>query len=206
MDASIFLIKGIMLGFSIAAPVGPIGLLCIRRTLTNGMSYGLISGLGAATADAIYGCVAAFGITAVSSVLLDQGLWLRLCGGLFLLYLGYTTFHAAPPATNSTAQTGGQISAFLSTFLLTLTNPMTVLSFAAIFAGLGAGSSGSGWAGSAFLVLGVFAGSLLWWILLAGIVGQLRTGFDARRLSWVNRFSGAVICLFGLLSISSLLP
>ena len=205
MEASIVLLKGIMLGFSIAAPVGPIGVLCIRRTLTSGMSYGVISGLGAATADAAYGLIAALGITAAGAFLADHTQWLRLCGGLFLLYLGYANFNSVPVARSTVAQTGDRLAAFISTLFLTLTNPMTILSFAAIFAGLGVGNTGQGWFQAVSLVLGVFLGSLLWWILLAGFIGQLRAGFDTARLIWVNRVSGLIISAFGIASLLSLL-
>lgn len=206
MDASVFLFKGLVLGFSIAAPVGPIGVLCIRRTLSGGMSQGIISGLGAATADALYGLIAAFGVTAIGAFLTDHTYWLRLVGGLFLLYLGYKTFRSAPENKSAIAKSGDHLTAFVSTLFLTLTNPMTILSFAAIFAGLGAGSTGNGWTSAALIVFGVFTGSLLWWILLACIIGYLRTGFDPARLHWVNRISGVVICTFGLISLSGIMP
>lgn len=206
MDATVFLFKGLLLGFSIAAPVGPIGILCIRRTLTNGMAQGIVSGLGAATADAVYGLISAFGVTAVGVFLTDHTPWLRLVGGIFLLFLGIKTFRSAPGAKAAIAKSGDHLTAFASTLFLTLTNPMTILSFAAIFAGLGAGSAGTGWTSAVFIVFGVFSGSLLWWILLACIVGYLRTGFDTARLLWVNRISGAVICTFGFISLAGILP
>jgi threonine/homoserine/homoserine lactone efflux protein len=132
-----FLLGGIILGFSIAAPVGPIGVLCIRRTLAEGRASGLVSGLGAATADAIYGCVAGFGLTFISSFLVNQQRWLHLVGGAFLCYLGIRTFLARPADQAALAQGSGLIGAYGSTFLLTLTNPMTILSFTAVFAALG---------------------------------------------------------------------
>ena len=115
----VFLIKGLILGFSIAAPVGPIGVLCIRRTLANGMLHGFVTGCGTATADAIYGCIAAFGITAISALLLDHLFLLHFCGGLFLLYLGYTTFRAVPSERAVQANSKGLLSAYTSAFLLT---------------------------------------------------------------------------------------
>ena len=207
MNASVFLLKGIVLGFSIAAPVGPIGILCIRRTLDGGMSQGLISGVGAATADAIYGLIAACGITAVGSFLTAHDHWLRLGGGLFLLFLGFSIFRSRPSSANTeSVQITGRFAAFASTFGLTLTNPMTILSFAAVFAGLGAGNSGSGWLGSSLLVLGVFSGSLLWWLFLSLAVGQLRARLNFSRLVWINRLSGIMLCAFGLMSLFALLP
>jgi LysE type translocator len=122
-------LRGLVIGFSIAAPVGPIGVLCIRRTLADGRAAGFFSGLGAATADALYGAVAAFGLTAISSVLIGQATWLRLGGGLFLCYLGIKTFLARPAAEATPARATGLIGAYVSTLLLTLANPTTILSF-----------------------------------------------------------------------------
>ena len=200
-----FLIKGLILGFSIAAPVGPIGVLCIRRTLSSGMLNGFLSGLGAATADAIYGCIAAFGVTAVSNLLLDHHLYLRLAGGVFLLYLGFTTFRTVPAEASSRTDGGGLLRAYVSVFFLTLTNPMTIMSFAGIFAGLGIGATEGNYTLAGLLVLGVFTGSLLWWLTLSGSVSLLRAKFDRRCLVWVNRLSGAIICGFGVLSLLSVL-
>lgn len=200
-----FLLRGLAIGFSIAAPVGPIGVLCIRRTLAEGRASGLVSGLGAATADAIYGCIAGFGLTFVSNFLVSQQGWLRLVGGLFLLYLGLKTFLAKPPEQAATARGKGLVGAYVSTFFLTLTNPMTLISFAAIFAGLGlAGASGS-YVSAGALVSGVFIGSALWWFILSGGVGVFREKFNPRSLRWINRVSGAVIAGFGLFALGSLL-
>jgi threonine/homoserine/homoserine lactone efflux protein len=216
------LLKGLAIGFAIAAPVGPIGVLCIRRTLADGRLAGLVSGLGAATADALYGCVAAFGLTAVSSFLISQQTWLRLLGGLFLRYLGVRTLLAAP-AEKPAIATGrrvrrrttaegrpigspgrGLLAAYTSTFALTVANPATILSFAAIFAGLGAGITSRSYASAALLVSGVFLGSALWWLLLSGGVSLFRSRLQTRGLRWVNRISGAVITAFGVLSLLSI--
>ena len=202
MDA-IFVLRGLLLGFSIAAPVGPIGVLCIRRTLSAGRGMGLVSGLGAATADATYGAIAAFGLTVVSGFLLSQQLWLRLLGGAFLCYLGVRTFLAAPAPEAAPVGGGGLAGAYVSTFFLTITNPLTILSFAAIFAGLGLGGSGAEAGAALGLVLGVFLGSALWWLLLSGVVSLLRARFDLRAMRWVNRSSGLLILGFGVLSLVS---
>ncbi len=199
-----FLLKGLILGFSIAAPVGPIGVLCIRRTLAEGRAAGLVSGLGAATADAIYGSIAAFGLTLVSSLLISQQLWLRLIGGAFLCYLGVKTFLARPAQQAASVQGQGLVGAYVSTFFLTLTNPMTILSFIVIFAGLGVASGSSDFISAGTLVLGVFIGSTAWWFLLSGGVGLLKSNFDLRALRWVNRISGLIIIGFGLLALASL--
>jgi threonine/homoserine/homoserine lactone efflux protein len=203
MDVGLVL-KGLLIGFSIAAPVGPIGVLCIRRTLAQGRAAGLVSGLGAASADALYGCIAGFGLTFISSLLISQQIWLKLIGGAFLCYLGIRTL-LAPPAERAAATAGmGLLGAYTSTFLLTLTNPTTILSFIAVFAGLGLASMGGDYAAAALLVLGVFAGSALWWLLLSGGVGLLRARFDTRAMRWVNRISGGVITIFGVLALASL--
>lgn len=201
-----FLLRGILIGFSIAAPVGPIGVLCIRRTLADGRLVGLVTGLGAATADFTYGCVAGFGLTAVSGFLLGQRFWIHLLGGLFLCYLGARTFLARPGqrAAVSSAYGVGLGSAYVSTVFLTLTNPTTILSFAAVFAGLGVASTGGDYAAAGALVVGVFVGSALWWLILSSGVGALRARMGERCLAWVNRISGGILVAFGCLALISL--
>jgi threonine/homoserine/homoserine lactone efflux protein len=196
-----FLLRGVVIGFAVAAPVGPIGVLCIRRTLADGRATGLVSGLGAATADAIYGCVAGFGLVFVSNFLISQRAWLRLIGGAFLLYLGVRTFLAKPAEQAASARGDGLVGAYASTFFLTLTNPLTILSFAAIFAGLGVGGASGNYLSAATLVLGVFLGSALWWIILSVTTSLFRARFSPRGLRWVNRISGAVIAGFGLIAL-----
>jgi threonine/homoserine/homoserine lactone efflux protein len=200
-----FLLRGLVIGFSIAAPVGPIGVLCIRRTLAQGRAAGFVSGLGAATADAVYGAVAGFGLTVLSTLLVGQQTSLRLVGGAFLLYLGGRTFLAQPAAQAARANGTGLMGAYASTFLLTLTNPMTILSFAAIFAGLGLGPGTRSYASAAALVAGVFLGSAAWWLILSSSAGAVRGSFTPGGLRWVNRLSGAVMALFGVAAITSLL-
>jgi threonine/homoserine/homoserine lactone efflux protein len=194
-------ITGMILGFSIAAPVGPIGVLCMRRTLAEGRHYGFISGLGAAAADAVYGAIAAFGLTLISSVLIDQQDWLRLIGGLFLCYLGMRTFFSKVSEQAADVKRGSLWTAFGSTFFLTLTNPMTILSFAAIFAGFDVAGKNNSYATAAFLVAGVFTGSAIWWLSLSTGVGLLRKKISSGMLVWINRLSGAVITIFGLLAL-----
>ncbi|MBN1992405.1 MAG: LysE family transporter [Anaerolineae bacterium] len=189
---------GLVLGFAIAAPVGPIGVLCIQRTLNLSQRHGLVSGLGAATADAVYGSMAAFGLALLTDFLLAQTDFLRVVGGVFLGYLGLKTFLAGittDSVSNSAESLGG---AYLSTFFLTLTNPMTILSFAAIFAGVGLAEAERSYLSAGLLVLGVFLGSGLWWLLLSFGVGLFRRRFDARMLRWVNKGAGVMIIGFGL--------
>jgi threonine/homoserine/homoserine lactone efflux protein len=200
------ILKGIVLGFSIAAPVGPIGILCIRRTISEGRLSGFVSGLGAATADGLYGCVAAFGLTFISSFLVSQQFWLRLVGGLFLGYLGMRTLLARPTVQAAATNSKGILSAYLSTFFLTITNPMTILSFAAVFAGLGLAAVNSSYGIAGNLVLGVVLGSALWWLCLSGIVSIFRQKFNTTGLIWVNRISGMIILGFGGLALVSILP
>ena len=204
MDYS-FLFRGLVIGFSIAAPVGPIGVLCIRRTLTDGRASGLATGLGAATADGMYGCVAGFGLTFISGILIDQQNWLRLFGGLFLCYLGIKTLLSKPVEQAATAGGRGLLGSYASTFLLTVTNPMTILSFAAIFAGLGLANTDGSYVSALILVLGVFLGSATWWLLLSGGVGLFREKFNTQGLLWVNRISGIVITVFGMIALGGLL-
>jgi threonine/homoserine/homoserine lactone efflux protein len=201
--------RGFIIGFSIAAPVGPIGLLCIRRSLADGRAAGFVSGLGAATADAAYGFVAAFGLTAISAALVSQRFWLRVIGGVFLCYLGARTLAASPAAPgesigNRGAHGRGLVGAYASTLFLTLTNPMTILSFAAIFAGLGLAGPAPDYASAGLMVLGVFCGSAAWWLLLSSGASAMRSKITPAALVWVNRVSGGVIAVFGLLALLSL--
>lgn len=204
MDLAL-LFRGLLIGFSIAAPVGPIGVLCIRRTLADGRLSGLVSGLGAATADMLYGCVAGFGLTFISGFLVGQQLWLRLFGGLFLLYLGIKTLLSKPSEQAAKAEGSGLLGAYFSTFLLTATNPLTILSFVAIFAGLGLANTNGSYASALVLVLGVFLGSAAWWLLLTGGVGLFRAKFNTQGLLWVNRISGVIITVFGVVALAGLM-
>jgi threonine/homoserine/homoserine lactone efflux protein len=200
-----FLFKGIVIGISIAAPVGPIGILCIRRSFAEGRHIGLATGLGAATADAIYGAVAAFGLTVISSFLVGQRFWLTLLGGLFLCYLGIRTLTSKPSAQAARPRGGGSLaSAYFSTLFLTLTNPMTILSFVAVFAGFGLGASPD-YLSAGALIVGVFTGSGLWWLLLSSGVALFRSSLTPSWMRVINRFSGSVILAFGLYSLSTLL-
>jgi threonine/homoserine/homoserine lactone efflux protein len=194
------LVQGIALGFSIAAPVGPIGVLCIRRTLQNGFKSGLASGLGAASADALYGTIAAAGLTLAAEFLVRQQVWLGMVGGLFLLYLGVNTFRSPPPEADGEAPKAGKLGGdYLSTLLLTLSNPITIFSFIALFGGL---SATSDFTVSAFLlVVGVFSGSALWWLTLSAGVSIFRKRFSPTVMGWVNRIAGVVILAFAVVML-----
>lgn len=191
--------KGMIIGFAIAAPVGPIGLLCIQRTLTRGRWSGVLSGLGAASADALYGGIAGFGLASLAGLLLAWQIELQIVGGLFLLYLGWRTGQTLPAAEQAQAlpSRAGLVGDYLSTLALTATNPVTILAFLGIFTGLGLAAEGQDFAAAGLLVLGVFAGSLLWWLLLAGGVGLLRGRLTRSALHGINRASGLLIAGFG---------
>lgn len=198
-----FFLRGLLIGFSIAAPVGPIGVICIRRALTKGRLSGFISGIGAASADAIYGSIAAFGLTIVSSFLIQQQAWLRFIGGLFLCYLAWRILIAQPSEQTSESAGKTLVGDYTSTFFLTLTNPMTILSFAAIFAGLGIASAQGDLLHAALMVWGVFCGSAVWWLMLSSGVSLFRSRFSPLAFVWVNRISGSIIFAFGLWALGS---
>jgi len=191
--------KAFVIGLSIAAPVGPIGVLCIRRTLVFGRRIGFVSGLGAATADAFYGAVAAFGLTVLFRFFVQNGRPLHLIGGTVLLLIGLRTMLARRDvalAADEPARSGGLLPAYASTFFLTITNPMTIISFAAVFAVI-APAGGLDYGSAAVTVAGVFLGSAAWWLVLSTGVGAVRHAAGARLLAWVSRFSGGVIAGFG---------
>jgi threonine/homoserine/homoserine lactone efflux protein len=204
MDWTLFP-RGVLIGFSVAIPVGPMAVLCIRRTIAFGRLTGLISGAGIASADAIYGAVAAFGLTTVSTFLVDIQDLVRIVGGAFLCYLGYRTLSSRAAEVNGEVDSGGpaHAAAYLSTLGLTLTNPATILSFAAIFSGFGVAASGTGSGSASALVAGVFLGSSLWWLLLTSGTSLLRGWLSTARLTWLNRMSGAAILIFGILAVVS---
>jgi len=197
-----FLVEGLLIGFSIAAPVGPIGVLCIRRSLADGARIGLLTGLGAASADAFYGAIAAFGLTAVSNLLMNHRFLLGLIGGVFLCYLGVRAFFAGVAEGGQAPPRVSALTAYGSTFVLTLANPMTILSFAAVFVGFGIGAA-KDYIAAGVIVAGVFVGSALWWLLLSSVVSLIRSRMTAASLQWVNRGSGVIIVAFGVYTLAS---
>jgi threonine/homoserine/homoserine lactone efflux protein len=198
-------LRGFILGFSIAAPVGPIAVLCIRRAARDGWLAGLVSGLGAATADMLYGSVAAFGLKAISDFLINGQTWLRSLGGLFLIYLGLRTLVLNSEFEVKPAGGDSRLANYASTFMLTLTNPMTILSFAAVFATIIPADAELTTLSSLQMVLGVFLGSVAWWTILSVLIGALKGRLSSRLNRWIQWISGCVIILFGLAALSTLL-
>ena len=196
MDANFF-VRGFVIGFLLAAPIGPIGLLCIHRTLIEGRIHGLVSGLGAATADTIYAFIAAFGLILVPESLAEHQIWFRCIGGVFLCGLGVRIFlkRLAKPAASDNYLSYARN--YASTFLFALMNPMCILAFAMVFAGLGATSSNK--VSAALLVTGVFTGSMVWWVVLSSTSGVFRKKLSDRNLVWLNRIMGTIITAFGLI-------
>lgn len=196
-------LKGLAFGFVLAATVGPMWVLCLRRTLAYGAAAGLASGMGIAVADGIYGAIAAFGLTAVSGFLLRYSLWIGLAGGAFLVYLGVKIL-MSKPAWNGTEEPKVHYpTAFLSTLGLTLANPPTILAFVAIFAGLGLVASD--YATASLVVLGVFLGSASWWVLLAAAAGRLRAHIGPRLFRAINVVSGCTILGFAAWQLAAVL-
>jgi threonine/homoserine/homoserine lactone efflux protein len=202
---TIFFLKGLIIGFVIAAPVGPIGVLCARRTLMLGRRAGFYSGMGAATADVFYGFVAAFGLTFVSTFLAGHNVFLRLVGGSILCVLGVRALVADPHLNRDDPKSFKKyVGLYSSTFFLTLTNPMTIFSFAAVFAGFGLAEVKGSVSSAGILILGVYLGSALWWLSLVGILSIFRKRFQSEQLRWLNRISGVVIIASGILALLSL--
>ena len=186
-----------------AIPVGPIGVLCIRKTLNEGRLSGFIIGLGGASADLLFSCIAAFGLTIISDLIAREILWLRLLGGGLLLFLGIKTFFAKPKEAKNDTKNLGFLASYISTVLLTLTNPTTVFAFIAVFAALGLGN-GLNISSASFLVVGVFVGSSLWFLILSYFSMIFRKKLNNGGLEWVNRIAGILILVSGVVALSGL--
>lgn len=200
MDDFGVLLRGFAIGLAVAIPVGPMALLCMRRTLERGFSFGFATGFGAAGADLFFAAIAAFGIAAVQTLLLDYRLTLSLVGGIFLVALAARTALGRPTATDSVvnANSGSVLSAFASGFVLTATNPLTVLGFVAIFAGFGVGNGLTDNGRALSLVLGVLAGSAAWWLTLTMVIARIRHLFSSRTLHRLNLAAAALLAAFGV--------
>jgi threonine/homoserine/homoserine lactone efflux protein len=201
----ILFLKGVVVGLSMAVPVGPIGILCIRRTLLEGRLSGFVSALGLATADVVFGCIAGFGLTFISDFLISQQVWLRLIGGLFLCTIGLKVLLTQFVEREAPSLGKGLLGAYTSMFFLTLTYPMTILILLGVFAGLGIGNTRGNYVAIAALVFGVFIGSILWWAILSSFIGSLRDRFRTQNWRWVNKISGILITGFGLAVLLSLI-
>ncbi len=194
-----FLYKGLILGFSVAAPVGPIGVLCINRTINKNFAAGFVSGLGAATADLIYGLIAGLGLTAISTFLIDQKMWIQFIGLVFLIYLGIKTIIKKDYDIEfKSVVDKGLLKDNLSTLILTITNPMTILFFITVFAGLGLSKTINGFHSVMQLILGIFLGSCICWLFLSGLTNKLKTKISNKILKRIDLVSGILILFFGL--------
>jgi threonine/homoserine/homoserine lactone efflux protein len=206
----LILAKGLVVGLVIAAPLGPIAMVCISRALVDGRIAGLATGLGAAIADALYGCVAGFGLSAISGPMQAHSVWLRMGGGLMLCLMGLKAL-IFPPALGSphakprpTGLHSGLLVNVSTTFVLTLSNPVTLLAVAALFAGMGSETLASDYGDAGLLVLGVFTGSGLWWLFLSFSAGWVRAWLNQKTLTRISRIVGLAIMVFGLVVIFSL--
>jgi threonine/homoserine/homoserine lactone efflux protein len=196
-----YLVQGAVIGFSLAAPIGPVGILCVRRTLEHGARYGLMIGVSAASCDMVYSIVAAFGITLVSDFITLQQYWIRLVGGIILLVIGYGTFRPHPLADQAVKAPRGRAWTFFTTALLVFTNPLTLFAFAAAFAVIGVKDTVGRPASGLMLIAGVFFGSLAWFVLLAGLARLLKEKVMRVGLTLVSRVAGALLMFCGLLAL-----
>ncbi|WP_291005613.1 LysE family transporter [Ferrovibrio sp.] len=206
LDLLVMLGKGAVAGFVIAAPVGPVGVLCVQRTLERGSLSGLVGGLGAALADAAYGCIAAFGLSLIANWLQQHELAFRLVGGVFLLFMAWRMLKAVDGSRAAALpEHEGLANIFFTTMILTATNPITIVAFLGIFAFLGIGAIGVDKTLAWPLVFGVFLGSSLWWLSLAGLAARFRDRLRGGGMLRINRGSGLLLLCFGLYGIGSVL-
>lgn len=206
METLLFFLKGVAAGFVVAAPVGPVAVMCVRRTLVRGVISGYATGLGAALADTIYGVIAAYGISFLAAMLFENEFWFRLVGGLLLLVLAAKTFFSGP-ADMRAPSSNGLASDFLSALVVTGTNPITVVAFGVVFTTIGVATAGERYSWAEALIAGVFVGSALWWGVLTGIAALFRSTLNGSGLRWINRISAGVILLCGvLILISAIAP
>ena len=197
MDATV-LLKGLIIGFAMAVPIGPLGVLCIRKTLTEGRARGMVIGLGAATADALYSGIAAFGLTIVLDVIEGQAFWVRLVGGVLLLVLGIRTLRAKRTTDPlKIFDSRGVWGIYASSFVIALTNPLTIFAFIAVFATFGLGQE-RGIVDAILLVIGVFLGSNLWFLILGSVATLFHGKITAGGMRWVSRVAGVLIIVSGI--------
>ncbi len=200
-----FFFKGFVIGMLIATPVGPVGALCVQRTFTEGKLHGLISGLGATVADVIFGIIAAFGLTIIYNFLVEQQDWIRLLGGLFICFLGIRIILLEPKKQTDPGKRQNMVWSFLSAFFITLTNPITILTLALMFAGLGLVGQQAQYGSASLMVFGVFIGSSIIWFTLWGISVKFREKFNLSKMAVLNRIAGVMIIIFGIVALFSLI-
>jgi threonine/homoserine/homoserine lactone efflux protein len=199
------LLKGFGVGLVVAIPIGPVGLLCTQRILASGRMHGLVSGLGAATADVIYSSIVAFGLTIVSDFLVENQMWFRLFAGTFLCLLGARAFLTKRAKRGAIADKLCHLNNYSSALLLTLSNPMSILVFVGVFAGFGIAGSGSAWGNTIPLVAGVFLGSMFWWIFLSASVGVFHKRLSDGTLLLLTHIFGSILVTLGIAVIVSTL-
>jgi threonine/homoserine/homoserine lactone efflux protein len=193
-----FFLKGILAGLVIAVPVGPVGVLCVHRTIFGGRTLGLVSGLGSAAADTVFGIIAGFGLTFIADWLREYEEWLRLGGGLFLIAIGVSALRKKVIGMAKPERSAENLAAaFASTFALTITNPVTILAFLGIFAAIGFSDRHVTLPHTLVLIAGVTLGSMLWWLGISLGAGRFRRSFNDRTLLWLNRISGTLLLVSG---------
>lgn len=201
----VLFIKGVVVGFAIAAPVGAIAILCIRRTLAGHYSLALATGLGAGVADIIYGSVAAFGLASISNLMNQYDFWIRLVGGLLLLWIGFSIFRSGPVVNGDKRDVdASHVGAFLSSLILTLTNPITILAFAAVFAAMGVDHLNDSLIQPTALIAGVALGACGWWISLSTAILWMRHMMSDAQVRWINHISGLILLVFALYVLSTI--
>ena len=198
MHAIELFLRGLAAGFAISAPVGPVNVLCVSRTIAKGWWAGIVSGMGAAAADTFYGSIAGFSISIVISFLIREQSKLRLFGGILLVLLGIWYYRKKPDSLSKHSKASATHSDFVTTFLLNLTNPTTVLSFLAVLAVLGLSEHRAAWL-TLIMIGGIFIGSMAWWLILTGVTNHFRDRFNDKAMLWMNRIGGIAIGAFGVL-------
>ncbi len=199
-----FFLKGLIIGFSLTAPIGPISMLCAYRTIQRGFSSGLFSGLGAAAAYAICGIVSALVIPLFIDMLIQIQYWLKLFGGIFLINLGALIFLNKPAKTTTFSHEHNLFFDFSTSFLFTVSNPFSLLSYLVVFAGFGLTLEWREMLKGSYLLFGIFVGSSLWWFLLAESISHFKTYFTKKAIFWINRITGLAIFCFGIFAILTL--
>ncbi len=196
-------VKGVLLGMIVALPIGPMATLCIWRTLEKGRGSGFMTGLGATLADTVYAAIGAFSLSMISGLLLSAQMWLRLMGGVFLIYLGIKSFISLEMPKFQEVIKASRYGDFFSTFLLTLANPTTMFAYVALFAGLGVGELKGNYPLASTLVAGVFVGAGLSWTFFVFVVSFFRKRITSSVFVWIKRICGALLMLFGIIALVS---